>query len=83
MRSKPLASAASQFVFMALAFCTSFAQDANTNAIRPLVQSTNSVTVTKAAINRTSSFELKPTIIAPAGASGSAQLQAGAIFLSI
>ena len=79
MRSKQFATAAWQFLFMALTCCNSFAEDPSTNAIEPSVQSTTSVTVTNPAINQTLSFELKPTAIAPAGASGSAQLKAGAI----
>jgi hypothetical protein len=44
-----------------------------------LVQSTSPAAVTNSADNRTSSFELKPTAIAPAGAVGSAQIKQGSV----
>lgn len=79
MRFKRFTTAAWALGFMALTSCKAFAQDAKPNVSERSVQSTNSVTVTNVATNQTLSFELKPTAIAPAAASGSAQLKAGAI----
>jgi hypothetical protein len=81
MRFKHLTTATWTFGFMGFICCEVFAHDVNTNAAAPLVQSTG--LVTNSATPQNLAFELKPTAIAPAGASGRAQLHQGSISLHV
>ena len=81
MRFKHLTTATWNFVFMGFMCCKVFAQDVSTNAAAPLVRSAGSVT--NSATPHNLAFELKPTAIAPAGASGRAQLHPGSISLHV
>lgn len=83
MRVNRFTTTASSFGFMALMCCKVFAQDISTNGTGKVMQSTGSVTVTNSATPHNSVFELKPTAIAPAGASGTVQLHPGTVSLHV